>query len=60
VVRPVKGSVAKPYAIGGFETYGEWRASDEHIGLWTLLDVSKEEALKAAGFSLDRISVRKS
>ena len=59
VVRLVNGSVAKPYAIGGFGTYMEWPAIDEHIGLWTLLGVSEEGVLKAAGFSLDRRSVRK-
>ena len=44
--------------IGGFGTYVEWPAIDEHIGLWTLLGVSEEDVLAAAGFDIDRTSVR--
>jgi hypothetical protein len=44
--------------IGGFGTYVEWPAIDEHIGLWTLLGVSEEDVMEAAGFEVDRSSVR--
>ena len=43
--------------IGGFGTYVEWPAIDEHIGLWTLLGVSEEEVMAAAGFETGRSSV---
>jgi hypothetical protein len=35
--------------IGGFGTYVEWPSIDEHIGLWTLLGVSEEDVMAAAG-----------
>jgi hypothetical protein len=44
--------------IGGFGTYVEWPSIDEHIGLWTLLGVSEEDVMEAAGFDVDRSSVR--
>jgi hypothetical protein len=43
--------------IGGFGTYVEWPAIDEHIGLWTLLGVSEEDVMEAAGFETGRSSV---
>jgi len=30
----------------------------EHIGLWTLLGVSEEDVMEAAGFEVDRSSAR--
>jgi len=44
--------------MGGFGTYAEWPGIDEHIGLWTLLGVSEEDVMEAAGFDIDRKSVR--
>ena len=44
--------------IGGFGTYVEWPSIDEHIGLWTLLGVSEEDVMEAAGFETGRSSVR--
>jgi hypothetical protein len=44
--------------IGGFGTYVEWPAIDEHIGLWTLLGVSEEDFMEAAAFEVDRNTVR--
>jgi hypothetical protein len=44
--------------MGGFGTYAEWPGIDEHIGLWTLLGVSEEDVMEAAGFDMDRKSVR--
>ena len=46
------------WRVGGFGTYVEWPAIDEHIGLWTLLGVSEEDVMAAAGFDIDRSSVR--
>jgi hypothetical protein len=46
------------WLLGGFGTHVEWPAIDEHIGLWTLLGVPEEEVLEAAGFDIDRNSVR--
>jgi hypothetical protein len=46
------------WRLGGFGTHVEWPAIDEHIGLWTLLGVPEEEVLEAAGFDIDRNSVR--
>jgi hypothetical protein len=46
------------WRIGGFGTYVEWPAIDEHIGLWTLLGVPEEEVMEAAGFDIDKRSVR--
>ena len=45
------------WRIGGFGTYVEWPSIDEHIGLWTLLGVSEEEVMEAAGFEPGRSSV---
>ena len=46
------------WRVGGFGTYVEWPGIDEHIGLWTLLGVSEEELMAAAGFESGRSSVR--
>jgi hypothetical protein len=46
------------WRLGGFGTNVEWPAIDEHIGLWTLLGVSEEEVLEAAGFDIHRNPVR--
>ena len=46
------------WRLGGFGTHVEWPAVDEHIGLWTLLGVSEEEVLEAAGFDIHGDSVR--
>jgi hypothetical protein len=46
------------WRLGGFGTYVEWPSIDEHIGLWTLLGVSEEEILAAAGFETGQSSVR--
>jgi hypothetical protein len=35
-----------------------WTAIDEHIGLWTLLGVSEEDVMEAAGFDIEQNSVR--
>jgi hypothetical protein len=45
------------WRLGGFGTYVEWPSIDEHIGLWTLLGVSEEDVLEAAGFETGRSSV---
>jgi hypothetical protein len=42
------------WRLGGFGTYVEWPSIDEHDGLWTLLGVSEEELLEAAGFEIGR------
>lgn len=44
----------RTWEIGGFGTYVEWPAIDEHIAVWTLLGVSEDDALEAAGFKVDR------
>ena len=46
------------WRLGGFGTYVEWPSIDEHIGLWTLLGVSEEDVMEAAGFETGRSSVR--
>lgn len=46
------------WRLGGFGTHVEWPSIDEHIGLWTLLGVSEEELMAAAGFGVGRRSVR--
>lgn len=46
------------WRLGGFGTYAEWMAIDEHIGLWTLLGVSEEDIMEAAGFDIEQNSVR--
>jgi hypothetical protein len=46
------------WRIGGFGTYVEWPSIDEHIGLWTLLGVSEQDVMEAAGFESGRSSVR--
>jgi Protein of unknown function (DUF2442) len=46
------------WRLGGFGTYVEWPSIDEHIGLWTLLGVSEEDVMEAAGFETGRNSVR--
>ena len=45
------------WRLGEFGTHVEWPAIDEHIGLWTLLGVSEEDVLEAAGFEIHRSSV---
>ena len=45
------------YRIGGAGTHVEWPSIDEHIGLWTLLGVSEDEVLEAAGFDVEHESV---
>jgi len=45
------------WRLGGFGTYVEWPSIDEHIGLWTLLGVSEEDVMAAAGFESGRSSV---
>lgn len=44
----------RTWEIGGFGTYVEWPAIDEHIGVWTLLGVPEDDALEAAGFKVNR------
>lgn len=46
------------WQVGGFGTYVEWPAIDEHIGVWTLLGVPEDDALEAAGFQVSRSAVR--
>lgn len=46
------------WEIGGLGTYVEWPAIDEHIAVWTLLGVSEDDALEAAGFKVHRPVVR--
>ena len=46
------------WRLGGFGTYAEWPALDEHIGLWTLLGVSEEDVMQAAGFDVSHRPVR--
>jgi hypothetical protein len=46
------------WRLGGFGTYAEWTAIDEHVGLWTLLGVSEEDVMEAAGFDIEQKSVR--
>lgn len=46
------------WRLGGFGTYAEWTAIDEHIGLWTLLGVSEEDVMEAAGYDVEQNSVR--
>ncbi len=46
------------WRIGGFGTYVEWPAIDEHVGLWTLLGVPEEDVQEAAGFTVQRDKVR--
>ena len=45
------------YRIGGVGTHVEWPSIDEHIGIWTLLGVSEDEVLEAAGFDVRQKSV---
>jgi hypothetical protein len=45
------------WRIGGFGTYVEWPAIDEHVGLWTLLGVSEEDLMAAAGFDIRPSSI---
>lgn len=47
----------RAWEIGGFGTYVEWPAVDEHIGVWTLLGVPEDDALEAAGFKVRRTAV---
>jgi hypothetical protein len=47
------------WRLGGFGTYAEWPALDEHIGVWTLLGVSEEDVMQAAGFDVSRGPVRR-
>ena len=39
------------YRIGGNGLYVEWPAIDEHIGVWTMLGIPEDDALRAAGFT---------
>ena len=45
------------WEIGGFGTYVEWPSIDEHVAVWSLLGVSEDDALAAAGFEVKRPAV---
>lgn len=40
------------WRIGGFGTHVEWPLIDEHIGIWTILGIPEDVALRQAGFEI--------
>lgn len=42
------------WRIGGFGTHVEWPLIDEHVGIWTILGIPEDVALRQAGFETPR------
>ena len=46
------------WCIRGAGTCVEWPSVDEHIGVWTLLDVPEDAVLEVAGFTMAKAPAR--